>query len=1339
MSKTTNIDLRAVGFEQSSNAFNANTTSARGAMRGSQIKQDTHIIGNEIPRIVSGSEIHYADLQLTPTLIQEESTLLRRIPKKFSTRSHESNSTTLIYYSNSDLKVHYCDVDQYTMLNHGECFGYRNIIQNTHMVMYGHGSLLKKGTEFAASPAIINGMYCSGVNANTIFTSHSEVLNDGFVISQSLADKLESVGFSRYVINLTNDCFPLNIYGTTDDYRILPDIGEQIENETLFAYRVANETTCVHDLTMESLSKIHHLHDQIFTCPPGATIVDIKVHIDSSVKFKDDKKFQQLVEIRDAQNKYYNEILKLYNDIKDTDYQFSDGFNALVTQAMGVTRRDNKFKLRSKDQPIEFIDIEIVISYPRTVNAGNKLTDDSAAKGVIGEMCIWPDDHMPITESGIRADMIVAFNSPFNRLIGGPWYSQFINYSSEIILKRIREGIISRDDAYPTVLEFKRIVSPLDHEWMVNNLTSVELQDAFISEILKEGMYHKILPFSKHIGSKMIMEIMEKFNIHKENWSYVNPHTGERMYSKYPTIIGSRYVYLSGKLPEKSVRGGEFSYVNQFKLPMKESPSEKQKNPHSHTPIRIGVDETRTAVTGVDAIRFARLLGINGNSFTAVKKLQEYLLTAERPSQLFRLPMTTREILDDCTNIALFKHMMACAGYTMKTDYVHDINETNFQPYRVPKNRRVKIYNRGDEPALEKIEFNETDTITDLRTLHNFTFVDKFMKSKRPFRTTKMYFTDGAYCEMSTQVAIVHFILWDIHLHFGITPTKQDVYEIGNITKDWVSEIFSKIYERMSDVENHMYVLERLWSNINYINNFNELYCGEYNSTLCAIDIAETIHDKYMQENILSKVPNKTHSINYIESTLKRLTKDFTTAVKNNELKSTLKQFMETESLKVDQISQFLIAIGVRDDIDSRTIRHVITTGCFEGLQSIEDLAVESLSGKKSAYYGKSSIQDAGVFGKYTRNVGGSQIFLYDSDCGNRHTSPIVIPNEWKNAFINRRIVVNEEIVTLNKKNINSYVGVDVNIISAIHCKHETGFCSHCIGFGDIGQLKRYIPFGTNVGCSLASEITRFISQFILSSKHLSKTDSIVYNLPHTAIPFLEKYHGQGGIVWKKQITSQLRNFSLLIKADQLGSLDDIQHNIKTAPTWSSLDDIGIYNDGTGEIVAAFNINDGLIRPYIANPLLNYMKRIYHKLKIEVVDGQMYVIIPLDEYDFNSTPFKYNLLNKDMRQYVKLVQTFFNNKIDKLDQGNILMEAYKLIFEKKLINSHVIDVVLKSFRQHRIETDKTYRLKFAATDEILRRNISSKLQHRGITNWMSNPETFTRQHSPECYDIFFGF
>jgi predicted polyphosphate/ATP-dependent NAD kinase len=85
------------------------------------------------------------------------------------------------------------------------------------------------------------------------------------------------------------------------------------------------------------------------------------------------------------------------------------------------------------------------------------------------------------------------------------------------------------------------------------------------------------------------------------------------------------------------------------------------------------------------------------------------------------------------------------------------------------------------------------------------------------------------------------------------------------------------------------------------------------------------------------------------------------------------------------------------------------------------------------------------------------------------------------------------------------------------------------------------------------------------------------------------------------------------------------------------------------------------------------------------------------------------------------------------------MEAYKLIFEKKLVNSHITDIVLKAFRKERIETENYYHLQFATTDEILKRNIPSKLQHIKVDKWLSSAETFTKRNTPGCYDALFGF
>lgn len=1333
---TVTVDQRLLGFESSGNSFLKRTTSVRQAMRASQAKQDSHIVGNELPRIFNGREMDFAQLQLSTSRIPEESILIGLIPKTLSARDAEVTGYTIVYCTNNDLTIRYCDANMYEPLNHGETFGYRNVIQNSHQLVHGRGTHLKKGTEFAVSPAIINGMYCIGTNAKTIYTTQPEVINDGFIISQSLADKLETVGFSRYTISLSRDCYPLNICGTPDDYRILPAIGEQIENEVLFAYRVANKMSCAHDLTMESLQKINHLHDCIYTCPPGAYIVDIKVYIDPGAKLKDDKKYSQFVEINEAQKKYYKEIIHLYNSIKDTEYSLSDEFTALVTHAMGMLKYDTKFKLRFKDNPVDFIECEIVVAYPRKVSAGNKLTDDSAAKGVISENGIWPDDHMPITESGIRADMIIAANSPFNRLIGGPWYSQFINYSSEIITKRLVSGEIPGSEAYTAVLDFKRIVSIEDYNWMLSEIgDDIDKQTQFIEEIKREGMYHKILPFTEGAGSRMIIDVMNRFDIKKENWSYVNPHTGQTVYSEHPTIIGSRYVYLLGKLPEKSVHAVQFGFLNQFNLPMKESNADKQRNPHSHTPIRAGGDETRTIVTSVDAVRYARFMCINGNSLSASKELQHQLLTLKHPSRLFRIPMTVSEMIGDATNIALFRHMLACAGYEIKSERVIDIDEKVFTEYKIPQERKKKgaFHSNIDSPIVERITIRNEIEI-DLYSLTDFKVIDNIMKKKLDFGKTQIYFSDGTVCQMTTRVALLHFILWEIYLSFYVIPTKEDLFEFGYIKKNFVSKTYTKIYYRLMDIENHMYVVERLWKNLNYVNRWNDTYLSAHNSTLCAIDIAETLHHPEMK-TILDRVPDNSYSVNHIEETLALLTTTLVRDIMSDRIPSTLKQFLQTDSLNLAQVGQFMISLGIRDDIDSKTVRHIIRPSCFEGMETIEDLAVESLSVKKSAFYGKSSIQDAGVFGKYTRNTGDSQVYIYPGHCGDDHTCPIVIKPEWKNGFINRRIVHKGEIVLLNEQNIKDFINVDVDIISAINCIHEFGVCEHCISYGEPGLIKRFITSGANLGGMLSSVITRFISQFILSSKHVQKTNSIIYTLPHEATIFMERV--QGGVVWKKTVAESLKKFGMKISIEKMGALDDVQHNIKSPANWSAIDRIELVNMLTGEIVGDFPVNDQVISPYLSNSMLGYMKRVYPRIQMTKDDC---IIIPLDEFDFNSTPLKYSLLNKDMRQYVKLVRTFFNNKIELLGKDDVLMEAYNLIYAKNVISSHVVDLVLKAFRDERIvRADGDLKLNFLATGEILKRNIPSKLQHENVGHWITQADTFLKKNTPSCYDIFLGF
>jgi len=1321
-----------VGAEALAYSWSSKTSSPRQAMRASQMKQDSHILGNEIPRILSGKEIEFAKLQLSPTRIPDNAVVLGRINKPLHRKNTNTVGYTLVYYTSNDLTVHYCDVDTYTPLNHGENFGYQNNLINQHKTIYGHGSGLSAGLEFSVSPAIINDLYCPGVNAKTIYTTFTQVTKDGFIISQALEEKLETIGFSRYNISLSRDAFPLNIYGSDDDYRILPSMTEPVENETLFAYRIANEKTCAVDLTMESLQRINHLHDVIYTCPPGAFIVDIKVYINPTLKLKDDKKFSQLIEISKDYKDYCYDIIKLYNNIKDIpEHTLSNGFNALVTHCLGMTQMNN---LRFKDAAVDFIDCEIIVAYPRRVNAGNKLTDGSASKGVIGEGCVWPTECMPITESGVRADIIVYAATPFNRLTTGQWDNQFVNHASHVLTERIRSGMYTDAEAYQEFIDLKYIVSREDY----NNLQKYVGDDPIeqkhiVDDIKANGIYHTILPYAVEISSKMYTDIFDRFGIKKEHWSYIDPNTRKTIHSEYPTIIGDNYIYLLGKLPEKSVHAVEFGFLNQFNLPMKESVEDKQRNPHSHTPIRGGIDETRILATSVSTIRIARHMALNGNSTRAGKMLQEMLLTEKYPSRIFRIPMTTSEMLGDCTNIALFKHMMSAAGYVMEGRRIKSIDETNFREYPIPPERRKKILtSNNDSPTVESILVNGAIEIN-LQSLYEFKAVEDLMKRGLDTGHTQITFSDGSICRMTTRRAIFHFILWEIYLNFYVHPTKDDLFSEKNVNKSFISRVYTKIYYRLKTVPNHMYVVERLWKNINYMNRFNETYCLAYNGTLCGLDLVETINHEKVKE-LRTKVPDDSMAPN-AEKMIYKLTDDLAAMILDGTIPSVLKPYIETESLNIAQIGQLLIAHGTSDDIDSSMSRHVIKDSCFEGITSIESFAVESLRVKKSAYNNKSSIQDAGTFGKALRNVSDTQVVIYDGHCGNEHTAPIIIRPEWKKGFLGRRIIWKGEEIELDDDNIKSFMNEDLEVITAITCDHDFGVCEKCIGYGPPGLLKRFAVTGCNIGSIMASVVANFITQFILSSKHLIKTDAIQYSLPNTATAFMERT--TGGVTWRKSIVDGLKKLGLMISTKNIGKIDDLQHTIKSPASWSMIDKLQLVNLATNEVVGDFFIADAAIKPYLSASMIAYMKKNLDRIQI-TKDGD-FIIVPIDDFDFNTTPFKYSLRNKDMKQYVYLVRGFFNGQIAKCSIDDVLMNAYELIYAKNVIPSHIIDIVLKSFRQDRIETERGLKLNFANTAKILERSIPSKLQHIDVSNWLNKPETLTRQHIPSGYDVFFGF
>jgi len=1340
--KKYHVRHEVAGFESLLTPTVGVTTSSRSAMFAGHAKQAIPITGLEIPLITSGFEKKFAKLEFDPTGRETDASLIGAICKPYTNVGSGLMAEYVVIYRDANQQVKYFELNNYTIL--GKEFGYKNKLNEgvSRIIGGAEGTYIPQQTKLISSPAVIDNMYCMGTNMNVIYTSNEEVGNDAFILSRSKADALESVGVYTIVIHLKKSQIPLNIYGKNGEYRSMPHLGNNVDNNIIFAYRNENEYTFGSDMTEEALSRVNLLHDVKYPIEnEHAVVTDIKCIVNQSEikKISADPKYQQFLDIHNAYTKYYTEIVDMYKYISSTTkLEVSPEFNSLVVHAMGMLpkKNNNKMKLLYKDTPIDFMTIEITCVFPRAVDLGSKITDRQGSKGVI--TAIWEDENMPITESGIRADCIISDKSPFNRLNGGQWYEQFYTFAATVERSRIlailnNGGTIDYETIFQRILKLYGDISTDSYIELCKICTTPEIRKQFIEELRQCEFHFCIPPFSADITPDQYKTIVNSVNVGKENWSYVSPHTKRVIKSKYPTIVGSKYMLLLGKLPSNSISATQIGYSSQVGLATKPIPKQKAYHTINATPIKMGVDELSLLNMAVESETVARLMMVNNSCLEALKMLQHRLSTDPKPSQLYRIDMSTEDMLNRATNITLFNHMFSCLGVEFQKGDKRNSKLLSNIPGRITKQKVNKTLRPiGTSPYVTEIIYNGQPI--DIMSLKQFKFVDTVMKEEKDSGSVEIKFSDGSIALLNSRLAILNFILWDVFLYFYIIPSKEDLFDIKHMKSNVFTNIYTKIYYRLFDEIEYMYILERIWTNTNYINRWNSLYLESYNSTLCGLDMAEILEHPKMKD-ILSRRPNLNDNIKFSEVRIKELTNEFIDAIKTGAIPSELRKFIETDSLKLDQVGQFLIAIGTKDDIDGKIFRHVIAGSSFEGFRSVEDFATEALSVAKSQYYNTSSIRTAGVFQKHLRTIEEQIKTIYDKPCGNTDYIPLVLKPNWLPGFIDRIIYDNGEYVKLTKENIKKYSNTNILLVDPLHCYHTDGICSHCVGYGDPGVLKKFIFPGTIVGVLGSTKVAREITQKILSNKHLSKTDSITYNLPETASMYMEK-SSKGGIIFRKDIQSVIKKMKLYIPIDAFTTtVSDVLHEVKMLDAFTIIDELKLVS--ADDDIQIFSVKSGSNNPFLSKQFLAYIKRIYKKLVYTDKD----VIVPLDEFDIGAAVLRYNTKNQDMREYVNLVKQFFDSKIaDYKNATDLLTAAFDLIYEKSTVSSFHISVVLKAFVVDKFKKGDDIKLKIDSAERVLNaRDTASKLRHKRLSKWLSDVSTYTKQKSSSMADVYFNF
>lgn len=1372
----TTMRLELVGSTMVLSPFVANISSQRGGMVGKNLPQVMITDGCETARIQSGFETKFGRYCIDPAGRDHDVQILDIIPKYMGICNENgdlihSPESTIIYLDTETETptIGYFTIPDYIFLH--SKFGYKTKKLNTNQLV--PNSFISKDTKFVEAPNHDDELYKMGVNANVVYMPLWGTTNDAFIISDELQKKLGYTEINQFTVAVGTNYIPLNLYGDETNYKAFPDIGEKVRDDgMIFAMRECNTNSLIADITSDSL-RIPSLHDKSYEVPAGAEILDVDIFIHKN-RFMElstiDKKdsgfsgtYAQFVRYQTSLNNYYTAIIDCYSRYKDR-YALSPAFSSLVKDCMSWCYND-KYKdliLYCKKDPVDLIYITITYCNKKNVNKGFKVTSRDGAKGVVSD--IWKKKDMPSYQNGstrVYADIVITGESPFNRLNTSQLYEQFINYASDVVVQRCRDGVIPENRQYEYLMHLVGLVRPILEKFYREQ--TAKDHDEFVRTVKAQGLYYVISPFTNSISPEMIRKISKEYDIKHVPISYYQYDENGNRYKvdvKYPSYIGSKYVMLLGKLPQDALSAIEYGYTSQFNLPVKPTSNDvKQQSLFGRTPGRYGEDETSILTCSSGATTVTRLLGIYSNCPTSQKLLKHHLLKDPYPTKLPRVEMSNKEVIQQSINTKLFTHMWAAAGYQLDIEHTPDLPSV-LDPVNSSLIFDADIINRNI--PIYDISKNKSEIARIRLTYEDYSkpfFVESMFKQGQDYGTCEFVMAD-ARIVVNTRLALLNIVLWECPLAYGIIPTKKDFKNVKTFTSKVISKIHSKYYLDIlkklhndgHDLKmiNYMEIVDRFARNINRLYNIIVRYMNPYMPPMDALGLAELCNEPKIKKIIDTKIDDSVGT-QIAEKMLKVQSKQISELISSEELEhNILLPYMNASTLKSNQIPYEINKYGPRSDVDDRMCKHIINESSFSGIKTVADYAIESLSAKKCAYMNKTVLKNSQYTNRKTRLAGALLPRLYPGWCGSTKTIPFYIEPEFAQNMMLRSIMVDGKIVQLTKDNISQYVGKTVNLLSIFCCNHTDGFCERCAGFRyfpeyDIG-LHLFLPADVHVGLMATSQLMSRVAQMILSAKHLIATNTKDYELPVEATEYLSTA-GDNCIFWKNDkgsnIPKGLKKWSIRIPADSIGPITDLTLDVLPEPeTFSKISYFDIIDSESNQIVNTIYLEaDGFI-PYLSSEMLEYIRLSYD----DVVYHENGWIVPMKNFNVKKAFMGYTVMNDDTVSYVNQVKNFIKTKIsDYTSVGKCIHDFAQIVYRKSSLNLFYLEVILRvlntvSKTDYHIPVieDPDHTCFMRLDDKVTQASISLKLSQEQVYRYLKDPNAFLGSNYAGLFGPFYG-
>ena len=605
--------------------FSYASSGARKILFGTQSDHKLQLLNGEVPLVGTGYENMIGMYSSNYKLADQDAKVIAKIPK-FEKRP-DIHYFMIVLRDDGVL-----DLIERVSYNHiTETYGY--LYDNTFIDHLEVGDMIKRNDPIKRTRSFDKyDNRLDGVNLKIAYMACDETTEDAILISDKAAAKLTSPIIKKVPIVINDNDIMLNLYGDDDNYKVIPDIGEEVKDGVLAATRRENKAEALFNQSYDRL-KYYTMSDSKYITKKGR-VIDIDIYCNNEENIRESIYNTQLNYYWEDRKRYCQSIIDIVGRMRENGYsRLSYELQKLYSDCL-KTIEGHKF---NRIKPFSNIGLDIIVLEELELKVGDKVANRYGGKGVIGE--IREEYKMPrIHGTDEHVDFIYNIATTPNRDNISQNLEQEINMFAEVICNHILYGVgnvfsnnMDVGDALKDILDFIRILNPEQADYYEDKLscfTDEEVISFIDSMTTDKGIMTRIPPASSNIGIDTLEQLMDRFPYVKmyDIDTYIEGSDGKPRYVKAirPIVIGYEYVYRLKQYAENKFSTTSLSPTNVRGENSRSKAASLFKDVYTKTPIRFGDMEIMTSAhLGMDAVVF--MLMLNATSPSARRRAEEML------------------------------------------------------------------------------------------------------------------------------------------------------------------------------------------------------------------------------------------------------------------------------------------------------------------------------------------------------------------------------------------------------------------------------------------------------------------------------------------------------------------------------------------------------------------------------------------------------------------------------------------------------------------------------------------------------------------------------------------